>query len=426
MPPLGGVMEINMTILWICNGPIPRAAECFNVANNPKEGWLVTVADELEKYNNANFYIAFVSTQIGEGVKYLQDGGITFIGINYADKNEYEKSEIIKNMIQDVDPNVIHIWGTESMHSYYVVKAAIKLGIIDRVVASIQGLLSMYAYHYMAGIPGNIQLVPTIRDIVRNDTLLHQQEQFLQRGNYEKSTIQMLKNVIGRTFWDKACVKLLNPNINYYFNNETLRKGFYENTWDIQKCVRHRIFASQAQYPIKGFHYLIEAVALLKNEYSDIKVVVAGANNSFKKGILDTAYGRYLKKLIREYNLQNNIEYKGMLGESEIIKEYLMSEIFVSPSVIENSPNSVGEAMLLGMPVISSNVGGVSDLLVHDQEGYLYQSDAPYLLAYYIKQLFENDKLKCEFGKNAKVHARKTHDKNINMTQLNNIYKAIG
>ena len=107
-------------------------------------------------------------------------------------------------------------------------------------------------------------------------------------------------------------------------------------------------------------------------------------------------------------------------------KQYLETEVFVSPSVIENSPNSVGEAMLLGMPVVASNVGGVADMLEHNKEGYLYQADAPYLLAYYIVEFFENQDREKEFGQKAKIHAAKTHNKKENFQKLLQIYESIG
>ena len=111
-----------------------------------------------------------------------------------------------------------------------------------------------------------------------------------------------------------------------------------------------------------------------------------------------------------------------MLNAEDMKKQFLKSEVFVSPSVIENSPNSVGEAMLLGMPIVSSNVGGVSDMLVHGKEGYLYQADAPYLLAYYIGLLFDNQEKERELGENARIHARKTHNKEENIKKLLEIY----
>ena len=111
-----------------------------------------------------------------------------------------------------------------------------------------------------------------------------------------------------------------------------------------------------------------------------------------------------------------------MLSEKQMVAAYLETNVFLCTSSIENSPNSVGEAMLLGMPIISSNVGGVSDMLVHGKEGYLYQADAPYLLAYYIGLLFDDQEKERELGENARIHARKTHNKEENIKKLLEIY----
>lgn len=414
-----------MNILWLCNGPIPRASNIFDLSESPKEGWLISVANELERKKDINLSVMFINQEVHAGINYKQDADILFVGVNWSSENEREKIDTIKTIILRLNPDIIHIWGTESEHSYYMSVAIKEMNMSSKLVVSIQGLLSMYTYHYMTGLPGRTQIIPTIRDIIRRDTLAKQKRLFYKRGEIEKKTLKNVRNVIGRTFWDKACVELINPDAKYYFNNETLRNSFYINNWNIDNCVRHRIFVSQAQYPIKGFHFLVEAISLLKEKYPDVSVVIGGSDNTFKKGILITAYGKYIDFLIKKYGLEQNIKYIGMLSEKEMLAEYLNAEVFVSSSSIENSPNSVGEAMLLGMPVVSSNVGGVADMLLHNREGFLYQSDAPYLLAYYIKKFFDNDTLKIEMGNNARVHALNTHNRDENVKKLIEIYTEI-
>ena len=143
-----------------------------------------------------------------------------------------------------------------------------------------------------------------------------------QRGCYEKETFSTVKHVIGRTFWDKACAKLMNPKITYHFNNETLRETFYTSKWNYNDCEKHSIFVSQSHYPIKGFHYLLEAVALLKDKYSDINVYISGHKNAFKTGILSTAYGKYIQHLIKKYDLSSCIHYVGLLNSEEMKKQF--------------------------------------------------------------------------------------------------------
>ena len=82
--------------------------------------------------------------------------------------------------------------------------------------------------------------------------------------------------------------------------------------------------------------------------------------------------------------------------------------------------------MLLGMPVVSSDEGGVKNMLRHGTEGYLYQADAPYMLAYYVNQIFAQDELASRLGRQAAIHAADTHDREKNSRRLMEIYREIG
>ena len=99
--------------------------------------------------------------------------------------------------------------------------------------------------------------------------------------------------------------------------------------------------------------------------------------------------------------------------------------IFISASSIENSPNSVGEAMLLGVPTVSSDVGGVKNLLTHNEEGFIYPADEPYMLAYYVSEVFENRELAKKFSENAKKHAQELYNSKKNISDLFDIYEKI-
>lgn len=62
------------------------------------------------------------------------------------------------------------------------------------------------------------------------------------------------------------------------------------------------------------------------------------------------------------------------------------------------------------MPSISSYVGGVTDRLKHNEDGYFYQFDAPYMLAYYLCEVFENKENTLKLSRNARRNALEYHD----------------
>lgn len=408
-----------MVILWLCNSPTPYISSMFDIPTCSKEGWLVDMSERISNCIDTSLIYVF-PWESDERIKEQKVGKNIYIMVS-PDLKSWEYESILNKYV----PDIIHIWGSEYSKTLEMVRASSKCNVQEKVVISIQGLVGAFSYHYMGNIPGKYQIIPSLRDVIRKDSLNKQLKSFVKRGKDERKALQLVNHVIGRTFWDYNYAKLVNPNINYHFNNETLRASFYKNGWKKETCVKHRIFVTQASYPLKGFHYLLQAVALIKDRYPDVSIVVSGADNSFKSMLLETSYGKYLRLLMKKEKLTDFVRYIGMLDEEEMLKQYLKAEVFVSPSSIENSPNSVGEAMLLGMPVISSNVGGVADLLEHNKEGFLYQADAPYLLAYYITCFFENEDLEIQMGEAARVHAKSTHDAEKNYKSLIEIYRNI-
>ena len=129
--------------------------------------------------------------------------------------------------------------------------------------------------------------------------------------------------------------------------------------------------------------------------------------------------------MIKRLDLERNVVFTGPLDEKKMCQRYFKSNVFVCPSSIENSPNSLGEAMILGVPSVASYVGGIPDMLKDKEEGFLYQHDAPYMLAQYVCEIFENEDLALKFSNNARQHALKTHDRDENARNLIEIYEEI-
>lgn len=259
--------------------------------------------------------------------------------------------------------------------------------------------------------------------------VLKGQRDFHERGIFEAEAIRKARNITGRTDWDEACVKQINPGINYFFCNETLRRSFYEcDKWNPNDCERYSIFVSQSSYPVKGFHLIIEALPEIIRQYPKAHLYTTGSSpfpKTLRDRIRQTTYSRYLAGLIREYDLEDYITFTGYLNESEMCKRFRRSHVFVSPSSIENSPNSLGEAMILGVPCVCSDVGGVKNMLTHESEGYIYPADEPYMIPYYVSRIFSDDELAMKLSRNAITHAERTHDQAGNYDTLMKIYRSL-
>lgn len=329
--------------------------------------------------------------------------------------------------LQRFQPDVIHIWGTEFAHTLAMVNAAQTCGYADRVVVGIQGLCTYIAKHYAEGVPDGVKRGFTIRDFLRQDNILQQQKKFARRGELEAEALRKVSHVLGRTHWDKACTGFLNPERAYHFCNETLRAPFYEGSWRYEACSRYTVLAPNCYYPVKGFHYLLEAMELVCREYPDAVLSVPGKSflvPGVKAGLRRDGYRKYLARLVREKNLSGHVRFLGHLSAEEMKQAYLNTNVFALASTVENSSNSLGEAMLLGVPCVAADVGGTSTLLEKD-EGILYPSSASYMLADAICRVFAMKDRAEEMGRRASVHARRTHDPEQNLQDLLGAYEAV-
>ncbi|MGN0978397.1 MAG: glycosyltransferase family 4 protein [Faecousia sp.] len=411
-----------MKLLWLCNLAPGKVKE--KLTGNAASGGL-WVDHVLSGLRQRGLTIRILCP--GKGDRGELDGRCGFATFREGLPYKYlpELEAFFETELQEFQPDVIHIWGTEYGHTLAMVNAAEKLGLLDHMAVSIQGLCSAYAGHYAEGVPHGVQRQATFRDLVRRDNIAQQQKKFALRGALEVQTLQKTRHVIGRTDWDRACTARIQPEAKYHFCNETLREPFYEGQWRYEDCRKHRIFASSCVYPVKGFHYLLEAFGEVVKDYPDATLAVPGKSFLTADRLRRTGYQKYLAALARQYGVADRIEFLGSLSAEQMKTAFLEANAFVLPSTIENSPNSLGEAMLLGVPCAASDVGGVSNLLASPGEGFVYQSTAPYMLAFYLKQIFAMEEKAVSLGKAARAHALRTHDPEKNLETMLHIYEEL-
>lgn len=487
-----------MKILWICNIMLPIIAHELGVGGSNKEGWLSGLCDvimERQQENGIELHVAypgnheldgsFHKIETGQGT--LKAYGF-YEDIAHAECYDVSLEERLKKIIDKVNPDVIHCFGTEFAHTLAVARCC---ETPERLLVGIQGVCSEIAKAYMADLPEEIQSMVTFRDWLKKDSMKEQQLKFAMRGEREVEILSRAGNITGRTGFDRDYASKCNKNARYFTMNETLRGCFYEGQWNYAECEPHTIFLSQGDYPLKGLHYLLLAAGKLKEKYPDLKIKIAGNSlvnyRTLKDKIKISAYGKYLRKLLKENGLEDRVHFLGRLTAEEMKAEYLKCGLYVCCSSNENSPNSLGEAMLLGVPCVAAKVGGIPSLFADGQDGILYQgyekiancqSDARNNIAAehgdacnggennecYLKEPKNNNGCTVEKGtagnaektlennglervsdnlasaifemwsdlknmqcycKNAREHARKTHDREQNYVKMTEIYSEI-
>lgn len=420
-------------VLWLTNKVLPDIEKYVNnTIKVVNEGWISQMFEQV--LHDSKFSISIIcggGNQKKQGK--LNLGNWYIISENRKDETFYsnDRTEEFVEILKYEKPDLIHIWGTEYPHTLSMVEAAKKIGMINRVVISLQGIISECGKKeiYYCSLTEKIAKKKTLFDCLRKTNIEDTRKRFEIRGNAEIQALSLAQNVIGRTSWDKQVVKNINTNINYYHCNETLRQTFYlSDRWSYENCKKESIFISQATYPLKGFHILLEAVAIIKDFYPNLCVMVAGDNitdrSTLEKKLKSSNYGNYIISLIKQKKLEKYICFLGKLSAEEMKAYYLDANVFISCSSLENSPNSVGEAMLMGTPIIASRVGG-TESIISEKEGILYKWDDAPKLAKEIKNVFDNPEVAIKRGTAAIKRAEETHNAKENYKRLLEIYSKI-
>lgn len=431
-----------MRILWLTNFIPPVFGDKLGIDSNNKEGWISGILSELMANcpRDMKLYIA-VPTPVLFPEGYIGDfDGVSLYGYRELSSEIYSENleKDFSKILELLNPDVIHIFGTEYPHTRAMLEAVNKdgekLGIsTDRVLIGMQGVCGEIWKHYLDGVPRYIARKNSFRDILKKDGLKKQVKKFETRAKNERRALSLTGNVTGRTAFDKAYIDKWAKDATYYSMNESLRPEFYGKKWECDKCEPHTIFASQGNYPVKGLHYLIPAFEKLLANYPDARLVVAGDNITKHKSIKDKlklqAYAKYLLKLEKEVAEATGkpfkVDYVGSLKTADMLETYMKASVFVCPSTVENSPNSLGEAMLMGMPVVAAKVGGIPSMVKDREEGLLYEAGNIDQMVKCISDIWDDAILRNTICTGAARRAAATHDRETNYLRLMEIYKSI-
>lgn len=405
-----------MRILWFSVTP-----SLFNPKSNSHNGggWIASLEQIVRKEPTIDLGVAFCFPNLDfkykyEGVSYYPIPAYRWSGLQRLCGKDNRKSMIAHSLriIKDFQPDLIQIFGSENDFGLLCQHTNIP------IVIHMQGCLppyynalfpvgmNKYDFYFTKGLSWHFRWMG-----IRSET------SFRKRAEQEIQTIQHCRYFMGRTEWDKGLVSLFNSDATYFHCEEALRDSFLTGTkrWTLPKDKRVRIISVISNPWYKGMDLILKTANLLK-----------------RLTTLDFEWHVYGVRDIRFYENKYNIRAKevnvhimGTAMKDELVDALCNSTLYVHPSYIDNSPNSICEAQMLGLPILATNVGGLSSIVRDGETGILFPANAPYTLTNLIKQLSADSERCQSLSKAAIAQATERHNPdNIRKTLLN-IYQTI-
>lgn len=403
-----------MKVLWFANTPCGAAQHLGGPVH--AGGWLNALESSLSAVDGLDLHIAFHWPRHLESFKV---GSITYHPVRELRQREAlalkirnrspqdEQVRLYEKVLQTVNPDLIHVHGTEKAFGLIREKTAIP------VLISIQGLMSNYVSKYFSGTTAWKMF---FRDsILRHMFFQSSWSQFLPfcvAAERERRILSQAKYVMGRTDWDRNSLAILAPNAKYFHGDELLAEVYRTRAWDKSRFSnRFQIVSIAGGAPYKG----LETILLTAQELTRLGFI-------FSWKVIGVSSQSAVLRISGKLPFPENLEFLGRKSASEIHDILLQSDLFVQTSHIENSPNSLCEAMIVGMPIIATFAGGTSSLLCDGEEGTLIQDGDAISLAGAIKEVSTKFAAASKMAVNASNRSKERHNKEHCVSQVLNAY----
>lgn len=250
------------------------------------------------------------------------------------------------------------------------------------------------------------------KKVIFNIHPIHFVQFYENTNNYIKG---MVRDVLNKSdlilvLSDKIRIKISeicqNENIKVLYNPVVIKEIVQNNNENINILFLGKLCKA------KGVYDVIEAGKYIQNNNVTINLYGDGNLEEFEK-------------LIVENNLQKKIEIKGWISGNKKDEAFRNSDIYILPSYSEGLPMSILEAMAIGLPIISTPVGGTPDAVEEGANGFLIQPGDYKALAEKIDLLAGDKKLREKMGAESYRIAKEKFDINVIIKQLQEIYEEL-
>ncbi len=402
-----------MRVLWFSVTP-----SMYNSKTNGHNGagWIASLEAIIRKADEVQLGIAFEYPD--KGFRYDKDD-VSYYPIyrekGFRQKLLQNKDSFINSclaVIEDFKPDIIQIFGSENDFGLLCQHTSIP------IIIHIQGsLIPYYNALFPVGLSKSDFLFSKGLSLKNRYVGLKSEPSFKKRAKQEELILKSCRYFMGRTDWDKNLISLINPSATYFHCEEVLRDSFIQGAeyWKYKTSKEARIISVISTPWYKGLDLILKTAKLL-TDYTNLK---------FEWNV----YGvKEIKFFESKYGISANkvgIKIRGTASKEVLVKVLLDSSCYVHPSYIDNSPNSLCEAQILGIPVLATYVGGIPSMVENNETGLLFPANDPFTLSGLIQKVVLDETIATHLSIQEMQVATQRHNPNSIKDKLLSIYNTI-
>ena len=386
-------------------------------------GWQDSLEIITSSLEDVELYICFESHSVEDKRKVY--GNVTYIPI-YTRLSRIDRFKMLfdkfanienvlknfENIINEISPDIVHVFGVE--WPLGLIANAVKIPVIVHIQGSIVPYYNaLYPPKYNSY---NIRKYLNVRNKFSFSLNEYRMKNWV---DYEERVWKTIKYYMGRTEWDFRLSSVLNPERKYWSVNEALRPIFINSTkrWSLSKNEVVKLVSTGCSSFWKGPDMMLKTAKILKGFGLNFEWnIIGNISDSVKlavQGIEGTNFS------------DNNIRILGFQTAEAVVDILSQSSLYVHTAYIENSPNSICEAQCIGIPIVSTNVGGISSLVENKVDGILVPANDPWQMAHAILSLLADDALMEQYSQKSRIKALARHNQESIGKSLMECYKDV-
>jgi glycosyltransferase involved in cell wall biosynthesis len=393
----------KIKIVLICHFMNMTIQRALGIDGSEKElaPWISLEIEEIKKRNDIELHVISPFFKILRNKNFSEHGihyhcikiGMPFIRKHWPAyfrindwTNFYLFNLQVRRLIKKIKPDLVNLSGAEN--AYYS-----------------SSVLDIKGYPILVTIQGFVSL--NSEKVVKNRIVL-------KRIQIEERIFKSLKYYAIEAAFMEKFIRNFNPDARMFWFHFPFAKT--NVVTDVTKEYDIVFFARVTK--MKGIEDLIKAVSISRDHIPQIKLCIIGDS--------DIDYLIYLKDMIDNLNLKDHIIFKGFIStQTTMHNEVVKARISVLPTYNDTIPGTIVESMLLGVPVISYNTGGIPDLNKDGENIIIVEQGNVVRLADEIVRLLTNDKTRSELAARALKYAAEEFDNTHSVNLMTEAYKAV-